>query len=108
MDMVLILFSVVLSAVALSIALGTLASHRHHTKQPQEVAELTKRLTAVNTALTDLEDRVTHWMRRQSMRALREKTNGNGDETEIAPRSKMELRRRAFSNLSTNILKHHV
>ena len=43
-----------------------------HTKVPS-VTSLSSRVNALNSSLTDLDDRVNHWMRRQNTRRLREK-----------------------------------
>lgn len=65
-----------------------------------ELASQKERLQAFDLSLTDLADRVSHWMRRQSVRRLRaaqETKEPSSEQHQSESDRKADLRKRAYS-----------
>lgn len=93
-----------ISVVALSIAVVTAMLAFWWRASPPNVAEVRERLSALENEFTDLHDRVGQWMRRESVRRMREgKQKATEEPAEIAPQPgtpayKDYLRRLARAN----------
>lgn len=94
-------WNVLLSGVALSIsvlsagfavALATILR-----RDPPDVAEVKSRLLALDQEVTDVNDRLGQWMRREAVRNMRAgKELANENAPAMVPDKKAELRRRAM------------
>lgn len=100
----------ILAGLALSISVVSLVFAIYAVRKPPELAEfadLKARYAALDQEVTDLNDRVGQWMRRESVRRLRESKEqsiaalaptAHPDET-----PKQALRRRVFSSVPKTI-----
>lgn len=93
----------ILSVAALGIsvitAILTLMLNRRPPAESQELAEIKTRLVAVDQEVTDVADRLGQWMRRESVRKMREGKEASTAELH-APTvadTKAELRRRLLA-----------
>lgn len=81
---------------------NTPKSHRKITGNDDEPVGTPQKLRELDQGLTDLSDRVTQWMKRSNMRALREQKDISADAVDATQEEKVELtkadlRRRVFS-----------
>lgn len=100
MDPITLIFGIV-AALALGISVVTLVLAWGWSRTPPEYSTLSTRVSALDQATVDLEDRLAQWMRRESVRKMREgkeaKQAANG-QMELIPGEtpKAALRRRVF------------
>lgn len=100
MDPLLLIFGV-LAVLALGISVVTLVLAWGWSKTPPEYAALGARLTALDQSVIDVEDRLGQWMRRETVRKMREGKERSlaaaaGDGAVPGETPKQALRRRVF------------